>query len=92
MRSTSRSNVHPAAAGSPTTAALQLRLRSMTATKTKSELSAHLAACESFAASAPGAEWLRTLRRNGVTHFTELGFPGFVAHPWDFRPDRKSVV
>ena len=56
----------------------------MTTTKSKaaSELAAHLAACESFAASAPGPEWLRRLRRNGVTHFTELGFPTTKLEDW----------
>jgi Fe-S cluster assembly protein SufD len=58
----------------------------MTATKTKSDVSAHLAACESFAASAAGAEWLRTLRRNGVAHFTELGFPTTKIEDWIYTP------
>jgi Fe-S cluster assembly protein SufD len=56
----------------------------MTTSKSKpaSELAAHLAACESFAASATGPDWLRTLRRNGVTHFTELGFPTTKLEDW----------
>jgi len=56
----------------------------MTTTKSKptAELGAHLAAAEAFAAAAPGAEWLRTLRRNGVTHFTELGFPTTKLEDW----------
>ncbi len=58
----------------------------MTATKPKSELSTHLAACESFASSAGGPEWLRTLRRNGVTHFTELGFPTTKLEEWIYTP------
>ncbi len=58
----------------------------MTAIKPKSELSTHLAACEAFAASAAGPEWLRTLRRNGVTHFTELGFPTTKLEEWIYTP------
>ncbi|NBV21162.1 MAG: Fe-S cluster assembly protein SufD [Proteobacteria bacterium] len=56
----------------------------MTQTKTKSvsENAAHLAAAETFAASAPGPDWLRNLRRNGVTHFTELGFPTTKLEDW----------
>ncbi|NDA66400.1 MAG: Fe-S cluster assembly protein SufD, partial [Verrucomicrobia bacterium] len=42
----------------------------------------HLAAAEAFANSATGPEWLRTLRRNGVTHFTELGFPTTKLEDW----------
>lgn len=56
----------------------------MTTTKSKpaADLGTHLAACESFAASAAGPEWLRTLRRNGVTHFRELGFPTTKFEDW----------
>ena len=56
----------------------------MTTTKSKpaADLGTHLAACESFAASAIGPEWLRTLRANGVTHFTELGFPTTKFEDW----------
>ncbi len=56
----------------------------MTTTKSKpaADISAHLAAAESFAANAAGPEWLRTLRRNGVTHFTELGFPTTKLEDW----------
>ncbi len=56
----------------------------MTPTKSKpaSDLAAHLVTCESFAASAAGPDWLRTLRRNGVTHFTELGFPTTKLEDW----------
>jgi len=56
----------------------------MTTTKSKlaEESATHLAACEAFAASATGPEWLRTLRRNGVTHFTELGFPTTKFEDW----------
>lgn len=56
----------------------------MTTTKSKpaGEPTAHLAAAEAFANSALGPEWLRTLRRNGVTHFTELGFPTTKLEDW----------
>jgi len=56
----------------------------MTTTKSKlaEESATHLAACEAFAASTAGPEWLRTLRRNGVTHFTELGFPTTKFEDW----------
>ncbi len=56
----------------------------MTSTKTKpvSETAAHLASAEAFANGATGPEWLRTLRRNGVTHFTELGFPTTKLEDW----------
>ena len=56
----------------------------MTTTKSKpaADLGTHLAACESFAASAAGPEWLRMLRRNGVTHFRELGFPTTKFEDW----------
>ena len=56
----------------------------MTTTKSKpaADLGTHLAAAETFAASALGPEWLRTLRRNGVTHFTELGFPTTKLEDW----------
>ncbi|MBI3877466.1 MAG: Fe-S cluster assembly protein SufD [Verrucomicrobia bacterium] len=56
----------------------------MTATKTSSttDLSAHLAACETFAASAAGPDWLKNIRRNGATHFTELGFPTIKLEDW----------
>ena len=50
--------------------------------KTTADLGTHLAAAESFAASAPGPEWLRTLHTNGVTHFTELGFPTTKLEDW----------
>ncbi len=58
----------------------------MTATKPLSDLSTHLAAGESFAASAAGPEWLRTLRRNGLAHFTELGFPTTKLEDWIYTP------
>jgi len=56
----------------------------MTTTKLKpaGDVATHLAAAEAFANSAPGPEWLRTLRRNGVTHFTELGFPTPKLEDW----------
>ncbi len=58
----------------------------MTATKTISDLSTHLCACESFAASAAGPEWLRALRRTGISHFTELGFPTTKLEEWIYTP------
>ena len=56
----------------------------MTTTKLQltGDVATHLAAAETFANSAPGPEWLRTLRRNGVTHFTELGFPTPKLEDW----------
>jgi len=50
--------------------------------KTAGESASHLAAAEAFATTAPGPEWLRTLRRNGVTHFTELGLPTTKLEDW----------
>ena len=57
-----------------------------TTTKAGSDLSTHLAACETFAASASGPEWLRALRRTGITHFTELGFPTTKLEEWIYTP------
>jgi Fe-S cluster assembly protein SufD len=58
----------------------------MTATDQKSsgELGAYLAAFEEFDAVDDAPPWLAELRRNGITHFTELGFPTLKQEEWVF--------
>lgn len=58
----------------------------MTATdqKPSGELEAYLAAFEEFSGAADTPAWLADLRRNGITHFTELGFPTLKQEDWVF--------
>ena len=58
-----------------------------TKTKAASDIGDHVTSAESFAAAAAGGpEWLRTLRRTGVSHFTELGFPTTKLEEWIYTP------
>ena len=58
----------------------------MTATdhKTAGELGAYLSAFEDFSGKEKLPSWLTDLRRNGITHFTELGFPTLKQEEWVF--------
>ncbi|MGB0580969.1 MAG: Fe-S cluster assembly protein SufD [Limisphaerales bacterium] len=58
----------------------------MTATDQKSsgELAAYLSAFEEFNATEKSPSWLADLRRSGITHFTELGFPTLKQEEWVF--------
>ena len=58
----------------------------MTATdqKASGELAAYLSAGEEFHAAQAGPSWLDDLRRSGITHFTELGFPTLKQEEWVF--------
>ncbi len=58
----------------------------MTATDQKSsgELGAYLAASDGLSGVEGTPAWLADLRRNGITHFTELGFPTLKQEEWVF--------
>ena len=58
----------------------------MTATDQKNtgELGAYLSAFEDFSGKEQSPAWLTALRRNGITHFTELGFPTLKQEEWVF--------
>jgi len=52
--------------------------------KNAGELGAYLAAFEDFSARDQAPAWLADLRRSGITHFTELGFPTLKQEEWIF--------
>lgn len=58
----------------------------MTATdqKASGELAAYLSAFEEFDATEKSPSWLADLRRSGISHFTELGFPTLKQEEWVF--------
>jgi len=58
----------------------------MTATdqKPSGELGAYLSAFEEFSGTNKVPTWLSDLQRNGITHFTELGFPTLKQEEWVF--------
>tara|TARA_Y100001934_G_scaffold152416_1_gene182800 strand:+ start:8653 stop:9972 length:1320 start_codon:yes stop_codon:yes gene_type:complete len=53
-------------------------------TETQNPIEPCLAAHEKFADTADGPGWLSDLRRTGITHFTELGFPTLKQEEWIF--------
>ncbi len=56
----------------------------MTTTESKSEFANYQTAFDEFNANQPGPEWLTNLRRSGISHFTELGFPTLKQEEWIF--------